>query len=288
MQTYSNRPTSGGLAPQEAYDRATQLFAEGSYAEAWPLYEARRKLKAQMNAAPIASCPEWQGEDLAGKKIVVCAEQGFGDQLMFGRYLPLLSAHGAEVIIACHPAYMARLFETLGYWTQPFHTDRPIPMADYWAPICSLPYRLGILAPPPARYLDLQLSSGGGIGVVTKGNPAHANDRHRSLPDDVDTDILSLGRNLMPEATGAFDFLDTANVVSGLDGVITVDTAIAHLAGAMGKPCCVLLPWLGMDWRWRDGVKTDWYPDFQLFRQSPDSDWSAAIDNAREWADCLR
>jgi hypothetical protein len=114
--------------------------------------------------------------------------------------------------------------------------------------------------------------------VVARGSPAHVYDRRRSLPPPAATRLLSLGRDLLPEATGAFDLLETAEIVAGLDLVIAVYTSVVHLAGAMDKPCWVLLPRVGLDFRWNDGVASDWYPQLRLFRQREAGDWDAVLD----------
>jgi hypothetical protein len=255
------------------------LLAQRRYAEGWPVYEAGRRVIYPPTPAPEADYPEWQGEPPEGRRIVVCAEQGAGDQLMFGRYLTELAARGAQVTLACDPRTVARLFETTGVATQPFMAGhRTLAPADYWTRVGSLPAHLGASLPTPPAYLDLAVATGGGVGVVTRGNPKHSNDAHRSLPSGPAERLLSLGRDLRPEATGARDFLDTAEIVAGLDLVITVDTSVAHLAGAMGKPVWVLLPRLAMDWRWNDGVRSDWYPQARLFRQPAAGAWDAVLD----------
>jgi hypothetical protein len=256
------------------------LLGERRYAEGWPLYEANRRLVHPPAVASEADYPEWRGEPLDGRRIAVCAEQGAGDQIMFGRYLAELARRGAEVVMACDPRTVARLYEAAGFDTRPFTAARrKLPPADFWSSICSLPLHLGCGAPTAPAYVDLPLASGGGVGVVTRGNPVHGNDANRSLPPEAAERLLALGRDLLPAATGARDFLETAEIVASLDVVIAVDTSVAHLAGAMGKPVWVLLPRVGMDWRWNDGVRSDWYPAARLFRQPQPGDWNAVLDD---------
>jgi ADP-heptose:LPS heptosyltransferase len=114
--------------------------------------------------------------------------------------------------------------------------------------------------------------------VVTRGNPDHPKDATRSLWGQDAERLLTLGRDLAPPATGARDFYETAQIVAGLDLVVTVDTSVAHLAGAMGKECWVLLPRLAMDWRWNDGERSDWYPKMRLWRQPPEGGWGSVLD----------
>jgi ADP-heptose:LPS heptosyltransferase len=111
-----------------------------------------------------------------------------------------------------------------------------------------------------------------------KGSPTHSNDRNRSLPPKAAAQLASLGRSLAPEDTGAGDFRDTAGIVAGLDLVISVDTAVVHLAGAMGKPVWVLLPSVETDWRWgRSGRDSPWYPSARLYRQAKPGDWAPVL-----------
>lgn len=269
-----NKAVSGDQAD---FSAAESLLAARRYAEAWPLYEARKAIPGFSCPRPLADYPEWLDEDVGGKRVVVCAEQGFGDQIMFGRYLPLLRARGAEVTVACHPL-VARLFSAAGYPICPLFIDRPLPPADFWTVFGSLPHRLGNVAPSQAHYLPIPWRGGEGVGVMTRGNPSHYNDARRSLFGADAERLHRLGRDLSPESTGAGNFLATAKLLASLDLVVTVDTAMAHLAGSMGVPCWVLLPAERLDWRWNDGVRSDWYPEMRLFRQPRDGDWGSALD----------
>ena len=276
--------------PDHALSRralAMTLLAARRYAEAWPLYEARRQIQAPPE--PTVDYPEWQGGPVAGRRLLVVAEQGLGDQLMFGRWLPELRARGAEVVVACDGAAMRRLFEGVGFETSHYGPGGgTLPVADGWVFICSLPFRMAATEPLSAAYLPSS-GWGRGIGVATHGNPAHENDARRSLGPAQAARLQALGRDLAPAATGARDFQDTAEIIAGLGLVITVDTSIAHLAAGLGKPCWVLLPAAGLDWRWNDGVRSDWYPQARLFRQRADGDWDTVLDEVsaalrvRDW-----
>jgi len=257
---------------------AAVLLAQGRYAEGWRMYEARRRAERVDAHAPETTAPEWRGEDLSGRRLIVCAEQGYGDQLMFGRYLPLLRERGAEVVVGCN-ALMRPLFASLGYAVTPFSAQsRGLPGCDAWTLIGSLPFRLGLEGPPPPLQLAPR-RGGGGIGVVPSGDPRHLNDRHRSLPPQLAERLLGLGRDLRPEATGTRDFREAAELFAGLDLVVTVDTAAAHVAGSLGVPTWVLLPAFGTDWRWRRG-RSDcaWYPSVRLFRQPAPGEWAPVFD----------
>ncbi len=267
--------------PDSADDRRALslcLLAQRRYAEAWPHYEARRSLPDLPE--PVLPFPEWRDEPPAGRRLLVMREQGFGDQLMFGRYLARLQAQGAEVVVGCSPA-LDRLFARCGFETR---SDNPAQAgADHWVLFNSLPFRMRAADPGPAVYLPppTSRSSRGGVGVACSGNPSHRNDAHRSLDDGQAQALRTLGRDLSPAATGARDFLDTAEIVAGLELVITVDTAIAHLAGSLGVETWVLLPAIGLDWRWNDGLRSDWYPTARLFRQPTAGDWASVLTQVR-------
>ncbi len=261
------------------FSLSTLLLAQRRYVEAWPLFDARLAVPNRRSVEAQADFPRWAGEPLAGKRIIACAEEGAGDQLMFGRYLQALRAAGAEVTFACDPGDLGRVFAAAGYETCTLTLrERQLPAADFWIPLGSLPRHLGGGAPPPPEYLSIPgTAGGGGVGVATRGNPIHPNDARRSLFGADAERLLALGRDLSPAATGAQDFYDTAEIVAGLDLVITVDTSVAHLAGALGKACWVLLPRLAMDWRWNDGRRSDWYPQMRLWRQPADGDWASLL-----------
>ena len=269
--------------PEAADDRralAITLLALRRYAEAWPLYESRRGLPGLPE--PRLPFPEWRGESLAGKRLLVTPEQGLGDLMMMGRYIAPLKARaeaeGGQVVVGCPPA-LVRLFEGCGFEVSLGPT---LSAADLWTPANSLPWRLGAEPPKPPVYIPTRASGAqGGIGVTVAGNRSHSNDHNRSLDPESAAVLRALGRDLAPEATGARDLQDPAEIVAGLDLVITVDTSLAHLAGAMGKPCWVLLPALGLDWRWNDGLHSDWYPQARLFRQEVAGDWAGVLDRVR-------
>ena|SRR6185312_4827296 len=256
------------------------LLSLGRYAEGWPLYEARREVPALKINRPNPAYREWRGEDLAGRRLLVVTEQGLGDQIQYARFLPGLVARGAQVTFACAPS-LAPVFEGLGVTLAPVTEGFALPEADDWTLMMSLPLRLGLtldevsgapyLAPAPLR-------AGGGVGVVARGAASHSNDRFRSLDPRSAAELLALGHDLTPEATGARDFLETARIVADLDLVISVDTSVAHLAGAMGKPVWILLPAVETDWRWLRGRDdSPWYGSARLYRQATPGDWGPVM-----------
>lgn len=264
------------------------LLADGDYRQGWPLLEERFRIgRVGLNKPPLPF-PEWEGQDVKGKVFVIWPEQGFGDQIQFARFALVLRDRGAKVTLLCYPA-LERLFQTLpgiSVVAAAGHVDFPDP--EYWAMVGSLPRWLvqSDVDIPKAPYLTAASRASGGakIGVVTNGSPAHGNDAHRSLDvQSADRLMAQLGAgaiSLDPAQTGAKDFADTGEIVAGLDLVITVDTAIAHLAGALGKPCWVMLPAIETDWRWqKQRSDSPWYPTVRLFRQQAGQGWGPVISN---------
>lgn len=262
-------------SPDARHGLARLLLSDGRYAEGWSLYEGRRGVPSLQINAPLLPCPEWTGEPLPGKRLLVIGEQGFGDQIMFARFLEPLRTAGAEVTYCCAPD-LVPLFPG----AVPALRWSLLPEADFWTLACSLPHRLGVTLDnlPPPYAPSVALGQGGGIGVRTSGRPTHANDAHRSLGRKEAAPLLELGLDLAPESTGAADFLETAEILAKLDLVIAVDTAVAHLAASMGKPTWILLPARDTDWRWlRKRTDSPWYPSVRLFRQTVPGQWQGVL-----------
>lgn len=270
---------SPGSAPA-AYNLGTLLLSLGHYPEGLRLYEARRNTEVGRSTYTPDTIPEWRGEPLDGKRLLVLGEQGFGDQIMFARFVRELSGDDAlDVDYLCGPEVAPVISGSLAELRK-----RDLVRYDMWALVGSLPFRLGVTLqtiPPPNP-----ITSGegrGGVGVMVRGRPEYALDAHRSLDAATAAKLLVLGRDLHPEATGAKHFAETAEIIRGLDLVITVDTAVAHLAGSMGKPTWVLLPAIRTDWRWgREAATTPWYPTARLFRQPTPGDWASVLQQVRE------
>jgi hypothetical protein len=263
------------------------LLALGDYAAGWPLYEQRREIfKISRPNLPV---PEWTGEPLAGRRIAVFPEQGLGDAIQFSRFLPLLRRQGAQMLLLCKPSLsplFAGAFE--GVEVQGLVGQIDLGEIDYWVSIMSIPGRLGVTletlpaqpylrAPGPPAHQAGRFR----VGLMTAGNARYENDAKRSLDADEARRLRELpgveSVSLRPEDSG--DFAQTANVIAGLDLVISVDTSIGHLAGAMGKPTFLLVPGVGADWRWMTG-RTDspWYRNHRLFRGAVEGDWSPVVD----------
>ena len=267
----------------------------GDFANGWRDYESRRP-------PPVAPWPE----SLAGKTVLLQAEQGLGDSIMFCRYAPLVKALGAIVLLRV-PRSLVRLLATLPGVDWVVGTDEPLPLHDFACPLMSLPFRFGTV-PVEVPYLTATQAltatwadrlPGNGrsrVGLVWSGNADHPNDRNRSIPlsrfarlVEGDADFVCLQNDVRPTDDAALrdilvpeprerDFADTAALIASMDVVVTVDTSIAHLAGAMGKPVWILLPH-DPDWRWMLGRDdSPWYPSARLFRQPAPGDWDSVLD----------
>lgn len=269
--------------PNAAFGLGCVLLATGRFEEGWPLYETRGARRRMLEAG--LSFPEWRGEPLAGKRLLVWREQGFGDQIMMARYLARLT--DATVTYAGPPA-LERLFAPLPV---AYQVERPgvnaVAGHDYWVLPCSLPLRLG-LPRPDALHAPPYLSArpqprGARIGVVWRGEAANDNNFHRSLTPQAAEALLALpgAIGLEPQDTGAADFQATAEIIAGLDLVISVDTAVAHLAGALGRPTWVLLARHALDWQWPREGASSWYPHARLFVQPNPGDWGSVVDAVR-------
>ncbi|PCE22264.1 hypothetical protein BWP39_21555 [Paraburkholderia acidicola] len=300
------------------FDLGLLLLSAGRYAEGWVYYEARAQVFAEHGTLPF---PQWNGEDLTGKSLLLLPEQGYGDTIQFARYAPLLKARGVKTLtMLCKPD-IAPLLQTIE-GVDEFVTDPgALRMHDYWDSIMSLGCRLGTTPetiPAKIPYVGVFASrleawrarlpaDGVRVGLVWKGNPDHDNDAERSLRHfsellplwsvggirfvslqvgqaevETETDGTNTQQPIVRLGKEIRDFGDTAAIVAQLNLVICVDTAVAHVAGALGVACWLMLPGVGTDWRWhRSGNQSAWYPkDMYLFRQGPGGR-PALIDEVR-------
>ncbi len=292
------------------FNLAYLLLRQGRWEEGWAQFESRDWYAALARQLP---CPRWQGELLAGRSVLVGFEAGHGDMLQFGRYCAELKARGAgRVTLLCHPP-LKRLLATLPGVDALVAFDEEVPSTDCWTPLLSLPAlcqtRLDTV-PATLPYLHAETAlraawaphlptTGLRVGLVWKGNPRFENDAERSLPHLATLQPLAAvaGVSFISLQKGAgenesapwlatslgvqiHDFADTAAIVAELDLLISVDTAVAHLAGALGKPCWVLLPDYLTDWRWLTGrSNSPWYPEvMRLFRQSAGGGWGPVVE----------
>jgi hypothetical protein len=256
------------------------LLGAGDLEAGFARYDIRFTRDVGRVPRPALSFPEWRGEPLAGRSILIWMEQGFGDQIMFARFAPLLAQMGAEVSILTPPP-LTRLFCSLPARILEAAGEVRIPRHDYWILPGSIPARLGGGEANLPREPYLPGAAGGsGVGVAWRGDPRHPTNDQRSLSPEHRAALEAIpgARSLLPEDSGAVDFEATAQTIRGLERVITVDTSIAHLAGAMGKPVWVLLSAENCCWRWQGGrPDSPWYPTMRLFRQTTPGDWGPVM-----------
>lgn len=288
---------------------ARAAFLADRYDLAWPAYEHRFAFAP--TPPPWAPCRPWRGEDVNGKTIVLVGEQGVGDTIHFARYAWEIVARGGRALLHVQEA-LAPLFSTLpqGISYAPSFNTADV---DAWAPLLSAPSLLGLDAPmppppgylraPPHRSRPAALAGPGfKVGLAWAGNPIHPNDRLRSMPlaalaplletpgvlffslqvGAPSADVSDLGwQDCLTDLAPALpDWGHTAAAVQGLDLIITVDTAVAHLAAALGRPTWMLTAKCP-DWRW--GLRrsfTPWYPSMKLYRQTEERCWKAPVAQA--------
>jgi len=296
---------------------ATALFSLGRYREAWSAFESRLALAPPR---PIPA-PRWNGEPLPGQTLLLHCEQGFGDSLQFLRYAALVPERAGprRIILECPPKLARLLIFSVGaefeIVPRAGESGQALPACDRHLPLLSLPHVLQIDEPLPmsrpylradpalrAAWRDrLAPTAGLRIGLVWQGNPAQSRDRFRSIPPEKLLPLFNIKGTLFysvqhpagsqPSLAAAglidltehlHDFAETAAFLAELDLIISVDTAVAHLAGAMGRPVWPLL-WRQADWRWGFAAdETPWYPTARLFRQPTVGDWDAVVARAAD------
>ncbi|MDR3750632.1 MAG: tetratricopeptide repeat protein [Terracidiphilus sp.] len=308
-------PVSAGAA----YNLALTQLRLGEWERGWPGYETRWHFREVHRCPRVFRQPRWRGEALEGRRVLLHAEQGLGDTIQFCRYATLVAARGGKVILQVQepverllgslPAVRAGLAETA------LLTGKA-PDFDLECPLMSLPAVFGTTVetvPWPGAYLgaDPQLvrerrmlftSDGPRVGLAWAGNSRYKADRLRSMKLETLLPLLrtpgfswiSLQKGEAAEQLQGLpddvfvwdgssqerDLAETAALVATLDLVVTTDTCIAHLAGAMGKPVWILLPHLG-DWRWmQERETTPWYPTARLLRQKTPGDWAGVVERA--------
>ncbi len=286
----------------------------GDFDQGWEEYSRRSAGEPARFGAP-----SWDGAPLGGRRILLYAEQGLGDTVQFIRYAPLVRDRGGLVSAEVQPALVRLLSSMRGLEGGLLAAGSTLPAFDCQASLLSLPRILRTrcetiprdvpyVAADPALVAEwaARLAAPPGhrkIGVVWAGNPDHRNDRNRSLPcmrlaelgalDGAVFFNLQLGARaseadalpgpfrLLPLGREPRDFADTAAVLANLDLVISVDTSVAHVAGALGRPVWLLLPFAPA-WRWMlDRDDSPWYPTMRLFRQPRPKDWAAVIAQVR-------
>ena len=313
-------------SPSAHFNLGISLLAQGDFERGWAEYEWRLQMDSPAFHYRTTDCPQWEGEPLAGRTILLHTEQGIGDTIQFIRFAPLVKARAGRVLLA-FPPEMAPLSGLL-HWAvrcasatggeSPQLSGEGNARWDVHASLMSLPFILGTTPTtiPPAPYIlpepqqverwrpAIESIGGFRVGIAWRGGTFTAEDRFRSfrlaefapLADIPGVRLISLqkGEGVQELAGSPFpvvelgeryqagDWLDTLGIVTQLDLVVACDTAIAHLAGALGKPVWIALPFAA-DWRWmvnRDD--SPWYPTLRLFRQSQLHEWAGVFERMAE------
>lgn len=293
------------------------LLMAGRMERGWAEHEWRRRSAAFVGKVlEIDEYPLWRGEDLAGRTIFLHGEQGIGDNIQFARFANVVAAKAGSVVLMVSHVVESLVARSLAPNCRILPQNSPLPQADFHCPLMSLP---AVLRMPPEEFSPVvpylralpeaargwrdRLEDGAlHVGIAWAGNPKHLNDHNRSLPlevlravDDegcqfvtVQPDVREQDRALLASWPRAADlgrglrtFEDTAALVEALDLVITVDTSVAHLAGALGKPVWLLLAYVP-DWRWMlEREDSPWYPTARLYRQPARGDWASVVARVR-------
>jgi hypothetical protein len=307
---------------------AEALLIQGDFVRGWEEYEWRYKLPGVPNPMPLENIPAWDGTALPDGALLLVADQGYGDGIQFSRYIPWAKTRCAKVVVACSKELQPLVRQLPGV-DFIFDAWNACPKVDAWETLSGLPRHHGtrldnvpwdapyMRADPDVRAkwaarLDTLAPRGRPrVGLVWAGRPTHMNDRNRSINlarlapiTDLDGyNFISLQKGPATEQIGAYfgraplvnlgpeigDFGDSAAVIDELDLLLSVDTSVGHVAGAIGKPAWVMLPY-APDWRWlRDRSDTPWYPSMRLFRPPSPKDWDSVIATvaaglkAEEW-----
>jgi len=309
--------------PMSYWNMSLLLLTLGEYELGWELYEWRwKRTDFRVKERPMAR-PMWRGEDLAGKTLLITEEQGLGDLIQFGRYARLACERGATVYLEAHRP-LAGLMQTVhpSVHILTKGSGQSLPPFDFYCPITSLPLAFGTrvdtipaydsyLTVDPARLRTWRERLGPSdklrVGVAWSGNAKHTNDANRSLPlqelvglFELDAEFHCLQKefrvgdydklqdfaNVRIWNTLLSDFSDTAALASAMDVVVSVDTSVAHLSAAIGRPTWILLPFVP-DFRWLlDRGDSPWYPNVRLFRQTQGKDWGGVIVEVKNTLAC--
>ena len=286
---------------------------KGAFMEGWQGYEWRweKSVPVPRRELPL---PLWDGEPLGGKKIILVSEQGAGDAFQFVRYAALVAGRGGTVLIECQSAALKPVLERVPMVREAFVAGETLPQADCYFPLMSLPLLFGTtlesipadvpyLIPDPARLESFQRRMGGDgglkVGIVWAGRQNLVRNRKRTCGLEVFAPLAEIpgvivySLQIGPDADQATpwvaqgklvdltphirDFADTAALISNLDLVVTIDTSVAHLAGALARPVWTLLHY-APDWRWMlERSDSPWYPTMRLFRQKQPGDWQGVM-----------
>ena len=302
------------------FNLAVAYLLKGDYVNGWSQYEARWQYEHLNGLLPNLTQPRWTGQDLTGKTILVLAEQGHGDNIQFIRFVGDLTARGGRVIVQVN-ASLIPLFRCITQISELFGPEDPVSAFDYWTPVMSIPGIIGTTLENLShvqQYLtaDAGLIKAWGerlgpkrrlrVGFCWSGRRDTWINRHKGMPFEVMLALIQRNPtyewiNLQCDCTAEEEaqlvangvtaypgsirnFADSAALIHHLDVVLSVDTAVAHLAGALGRPVWVMLSQFALDWRWllnRDS--SPWYSTARLFRQPKMGDWASVTERIHKY-----
>jgi hypothetical protein len=305
--------------PTAQFNLAVAYLLAGDYAQGWPQYETRWNYEHLAGALPNYAQPRWTGQDLKDKTVLVLGEQGHGDNIQFVRFIGDLNGRGAQVILLVNKS-LKPLFQGEAIPTILTEGD-PLPEFDYWTPIMSIPAVIGSKLDNLASVqyyltadaeLQRQWQQRLGpkfklrVGFCWSGRRDTWINRHKGMPFDVmlalirrnpnyewinlqcdctaeeEAELIKNGVNAYPGAIRSF--ADSAALLMHMDVVLSVDTAVAHLAGALGRPVWVMLNQYALDWRWLlDRDSSPWYTTARLFRQPTMGDWTSVTERIHKF-----
>jgi hypothetical protein len=302
------------------FNLAVAYLLNGNYQQGWSAYDARFNYEHLAGTFPKFSQPKWAGQDLKGKRLLVVGEQGHGDNIQFVRFLYNLHLLGATLLLQVTDG-LVPLLSNSNIIERVSGYDYSVTDFDYWIPIMSIPSVLGVTLenlPKPVNYLNADrgltkqwLERMGPktkmrVGFSWSGRKDNWLNQHKGVPFETmcdlikrtgqydwinlqidagpeESDILkSLGVTMYPGSIRSF--ADTAALIMNLDVVVSVDTAVAHLSGSLGRPTWVMLNWFATDWRWllnRDD--SPWYSTVRLFRQPAMDDWNSVTHKVEQY-----
>jgi hypothetical protein len=296
-----------------AFNLAVCYLLAGDYAKGWRQYETRWNYEHLKGLLPAFSQPRWTGQELSGKTLLILGEQGHGDNIQFIRFVEQIVGLGAKAIVQVTGTLVPLFKESILAPTEIISHEDAVPEFDYWTPIMSLPGPLGITLenlPHKMQYLRASAASVQEwskrlgkkfklrIGFAWSGRRDSWINQHKAMPFDVmlalikscpeyewynlqldctpeeEAELVAVGVKIFPGTINSF--ADTAGLVSHMDVVIAVDTAMAHLAGSLGRPVWIPLNQFGQDWRWLlNREDSPWYASARLFRQPARGDWNS-------------
>ena len=305
--------------PTAQFNLAVAYLLAGDYARGWPQYESRWNYEHLAGALPTYSQPRWTGQDIKDKTVLVVGEQGHGDNIQFVRFIGDIVSRGARVVLTLNaslrPLILGPSIPTI------LVEGDPLPEFDYWIPIMSIPGVIGTTVENIANvqyYLtaDVQLQKQWQtvlghktrlrVGFCWSGRRDTWINRHKAMPFETmlalvrrnpdyewvnlqcdctaeeEAELVAAGVRAYPGAIQ--NFADSAALLMHMDVVLSVDTAVAHLAGALGRPVWIMLSQYALDWRWLlDRDSSPWYSTARLFRQPTMGDWTTVTDKIHKF-----